>query len=206
MVLLSRLGHHRHARGVRGPRVYYNSGCILCSCCKSIITVAILAQGTSRAGAETQAFYLMLRPEAMLLVCTQKATGDGPLPMLYLSSATANKFNQNTENEPHSSSPLSIRLSIHPSVVYPSIHRSIYPSINLLIHSTSVASAMSSRRKNRHRGDSNPCGQSPMDFESISLAARTQCHCSGHSSSRSGHRSRSKSGTSTSGHTSPINL
>ena len=28
----------------------------------------------------------------------------------------------------------------------------------------------------RHRGDSNPCGQSPMDFESISLTARTQCH------------------------------
>ena len=28
---------------------------------------------------------------------------------------------------------------------------------------------------NRHRRDSNPCGQSPMDFESISLAARTQC-------------------------------
>ena len=27
----------------------------------------------------------------------------------------------------------------------------------------------------RHRGDSNPCGQSPMDFESISLATRTQC-------------------------------
>ena len=26
-----------------------------------------------------------------------------------------------------------------------------------------------------HRGDSSPCGQSPMDFESISLAARTQC-------------------------------
>ena len=26
------------------------------------------------------------------------------------------------------------------------------------------------------RRDSNPCGQSPMDFESISLAARTQCH------------------------------
>ena len=25
----------------------------------------------------------------------------------------------------------------------------------------------------RQRGDSNPCGQSPMDFESISLAART---------------------------------
>ena len=29
----------------------------------------------------------------------------------------------------------------------------------------------------RHRGDSNPCGQSPMDFESISLTARTQCQC-----------------------------
>jgi hypothetical protein len=31
-------------------------------------------------------------------------------------------------------------------------------------------------QRNRHRGDSNPCGQSPMDFESISLTARTQCH------------------------------
>ena len=31
------------------------------------------------------------------------------------------------------------------------------------------------RERKRHRGDSNPCGQSPMDFESISLAARTQC-------------------------------
>ena len=28
----------------------------------------------------------------------------------------------------------------------------------------------------RHREDSNPCGQSPMDFESIALTARTQCH------------------------------
>ena len=27
----------------------------------------------------------------------------------------------------------------------------------------------------RHRGDSNPRGQGPMDFESISLTARTQC-------------------------------
>ena len=27
----------------------------------------------------------------------------------------------------------------------------------------------------RHQGDSSPCGQSPMDFESISLATRTQC-------------------------------
>ena len=32
----------------------------------------------------------------------------------------------------------------------------------------------------RHRGDSNPCGQRPMDFESISLAARTQCHVMDH--------------------------
>ena len=31
-------------------------------------------------------------------------------------------------------------------------------------------------RKKRHRGDSNPCRQSPLDFESISLTARTQCH------------------------------
>ena len=31
----------------------------------------------------------------------------------------------------------------------------------------------------RHQGDSNPCGQSPMDFESISLAARTHCHLLG---------------------------
>ena len=30
--------------------------------------------------------------------------------------------------------------------------------------------------RKRQRGDSNPCGQSPMDFESISLAARTHCH------------------------------
>ena len=30
-------------------------------------------------------------------------------------------------------------------------------------------------RKKRQRGDSNPCGQSPMDFKSISLAARTHC-------------------------------
>ena len=29
----------------------------------------------------------------------------------------------------------------------------------------------------RQRGDSSPCGQSPMDFKSISLAARTQCQC-----------------------------
>ena len=30
-------------------------------------------------------------------------------------------------------------------------------------------------RQNQHRGDSNPCGQSPMNFESISVTARTQC-------------------------------
>ena len=34
------------------------------------------------------------------------------------------------------------------------------------------------RRGKRHRGDPDPCGQSPMDFESISLTARTQCRCS----------------------------
>ena len=54
----------------------------------------------------------------------------------------------------------------------------------------------------QHRGDSSPCGQSPMDFESIPLTARAQCHvtlrikhsgkaavlmrhCSHHSSTRS---------------------
>ena len=35
---------------------------------------------------------------------------------------------------------------------------------------------LSHTRSSRHRGDSNPCGQSPMDFKSISLTARTQCH------------------------------
>ena len=30
-------------------------------------------------------------------------------------------------------------------------------------------------RQNRHRGDSNPCGHSLMDLESIALTARTQC-------------------------------
>jgi hypothetical protein len=37
-----------------------------------------------------------------------------------------------------------------------------------------VSTAASSNK--RHLGDSNPCGQSPMDFESISLATRTKCH------------------------------
>ena len=39
-----------------------------------------------------------------------------------------------------------------------------------------VAVAFPAAQQKRHRGDSNPCGQSPMDFESISLTARTQCH------------------------------
>ena len=34
----------------------------------------------------------------------------------------------------------------------------------------------SAQNHQRQRGDSNPCGQSPMDFGSISLAARTHCH------------------------------
>jgi hypothetical protein len=36
--------------------------------------------------------------------------------------------------------------------------------------------AFSTPRRKRHRGDSNPCRQSPMDSESIPLAARTPCH------------------------------
>ena len=34
-----------------------------------------------------------------------------------------------------------------------------------------------SNAQKRQRRDSNPRGQSPMDFESISLTARTHCHC-----------------------------
>ena len=37
--------------------------------------------------------------------------------------------------------------------------------------------------QDRQRRDSNPCGQSPMDFESISLTARTQC-LAGHAAAR----------------------
>ena len=36
--------------------------------------------------------------------------------------------------------------------------------------------ALPTPRRKRHRGDSSPCGQSPLDFESIPLAARTPCH------------------------------
>jgi hypothetical protein len=36
--------------------------------------------------------------------------------------------------------------------------------------------ALSTPRRKRHRGDSNPCGRSPVDFESISLTAWTQRH------------------------------
>ena len=37
-------------------------------------------------------------------------------------------------------------------------------------------SMRASRAASRQRGDSNPCGQSPVDFKSISLAARTHYH------------------------------
>jgi hypothetical protein len=46
---------------------------------------------------------------------------------------------------------------------------------NGLAEATATARATAEQRaRRRHRGDSNPCGQSPVDFESISLAARTQ--------------------------------
>ena len=45
---------------------------------------------------------------------------------------------------------------------------------NLISISLSISLFLCPRK--RHRGDLNPCGQSPMDFESISLATRTQCH------------------------------
>jgi hypothetical protein len=35
---------------------------------------------------------------------------------------------------------------------------------------------LSTPRRKRHRGESNPCGQSPMDFESFPSCARTPCH------------------------------
>ena len=38
-----------------------------------------------------------------------------------------------------------------------------------------LASTAMRKWSRRHQGDSNPCGQSPMDSESISLAVQTQC-------------------------------
>ena len=35
--------------------------------------------------------------------------------------------------------------------------------------------AILTAEQERQRGDSNPCGQSPMDFESISITTRTHC-------------------------------
>ena len=54
-------------------------------------------------------------------------------------------------------------------------HALLLPSMALLCASTSHYQQQLPRNAKRHRGDSNPCGQSPMDFESISLATRTQC-------------------------------
>jgi hypothetical protein len=45
----------------------------------------------------------------------------------------------------------------------------LHEMINMVLETIRLMS------EKRHRGDSNPCGQSPMDFESISLTARTQC-------------------------------
>ncbi len=57
--------------------------------------------------------------------------------------------------------------------------RSIFATLRLQC-CCRCASCLRGRRRSvrpkRHRGDSNPCGQSPMDFEPISLTARTQCH------------------------------
>ena len=39
-----------------------------------------------------------------------------------------------------------------------------------------VAARMFEGMKIRQRGDLSPCGQSPMDFESITLATRSHCH------------------------------
>ena len=45
---------------------------------------------------------------------------------------------------------------------------------NVMRHSLIARSATGNGKQ--HQGDSNLCGQSPMDFESISLTARTHCH------------------------------
>ena len=42
-------------------------------------------------------------------------------------------------------------------------------------HSHPRNATRTAMHKGRQRGDSNPCGQSPMDFESISLTTRTHC-------------------------------
>ncbi len=48
------------------------------------------------------------------------------------------------------------------------------------IHTTfTTARRLEEASRKRHRGDSNPCGHSLMDFESISLPAWTPCHCLG---------------------------
>ena len=59
-----------------------------------------------------------------------------------------------------------------------------HPAFGLAAQGPSGMQWLCGGRK-RHRGDSNPCGQSPMDFESISLAARTQClACQAHPGGR----------------------
>ena len=58
---------------------------------------------------------------------------------------------------------------------FPRLNRN--DSLNYDVHAlwAGVQSFPATLKEKRHRGDSNPCGQSPIDFESISLTARTQC-------------------------------
>ena len=46
-------------------------------------------------------------------------------------------------------------------------------SLDVLGNSARCSRAATSQQ--RQRGDLNPCGQSPMDFESITLATRSHC-------------------------------
>ena len=52
----------------------------------------------------------------------------------------------------------------------------------------------------RQRGNSNPCGQSPMDFESISLTARAQCHGHNHWHNKQTHKQHTCTHTRTTVH------
>ena len=58
----------------------------------------------------------------------------------------------------------------------PTIKSHVLSPIDIHTHIHTPRSWIKNWHTQRQRGDSNPCGQSPMDFESISLATRTHCH------------------------------
>ena len=66
--------------------------------------------------------------------------------------------------------------------VFKTVNHAIFLSFELLSHAMETALRCHSKKRqhpaisNRQRGDLNPCGQSPMDFESITLTTRSHCH------------------------------